>query len=492
MSFSRQQDSNQGPGAQALGRAVRGGAAALCVAALALTGCARGSNNTNNESQSESGMSFSPDTQLQGKLEIMGFNRKADEVASTRTDLAEKAIAPATLDAPAGELDIQQLLSAIAAGKAPDLIYANRDQLGSLAARKAIMPLDSCIDGEGIPSGDFRESAIAQATFDGRIYGVPEFNQVQIIMANGQLLNDAGVALEDLSGQDPARITDATGKLMQHQKGKLSTIGFDPKLPEFLPLWAMGQGAKLVSDDGRTAQLNDPHVVSALEFGTALYDQQDGFGTVKSLRDSADFFGKDNQFAKEQLGAMPMEQWYVNILNDVSPKVPMAFTTMKTTSGDPMSFATGSAWAIPAGGDNPQAACRFIRNMTATDTWLAAAEARSEARLKDKKPFTGLFTANKAADEQIKARYVDTNEYLTSPWSDAVEASYTANDHSFAMPALPADAEFKQVWLDAVNSVLSGNASVQEALDSAQSEAQGVLDKAWSDWEANSSPASQQ
>ncbi len=51
-----------------------------------------------------------------------------------------------------------------------------------MAARKAVMPLDTCIEGEGINTDDFRESALAQVTFDGNVYGVPEFNQVQIIM----------------------------------------------------------------------------------------------------------------------------------------------------------------------------------------------------------------------------------------------------------------------------------------------------------------------
>ena len=46
----------------------------------------------------------------------------------------------------------------------------------------------------------------------------------------------------------------------------LIRIGFDPKLPEFLPLWAQANGVGLLSDDGRTAQLDDPAVIEALEF----------------------------------------------------------------------------------------------------------------------------------------------------------------------------------------------------------------------------------
>ena len=56
---------------------------------------------------------------------------------------------------------------------------------------------------------------------------------------------------------------------------------------------------------------------------------------------------------------------------------------------------------------------------------------------------------------------------------------YEANDNTFALPANPADAEFKSAWQDAVNRVLNGQQQPQAAMDQAQKEAQAALDKAW-------------
>jgi multiple sugar transport system substrate-binding protein len=444
--------------------------------ALVLTGCATGSQP---DAAAPSDNQFVADAPVEGELNIMGYNADADEVARTRADLAAETIDPAVVKAVEGELDIQQFLSAVAAGDAPDLIYANRDQLGTFAARKAIMPLDQCITGESIALADFRAPAVSQVTFNDQVYGIPEFNQVQILMANRELLEQAGLTTADLDGSNWQAVTDANKKLMKKEGSKPSVIGFDSKLPEFLPLWAKANGADLISADGRTAQLDDPRVVQALEFGVGIYADQGGFGSVKAFRDSADFFGKGNQFATSVLGAMPMEQWYVNILNDVSPQAPMAFDTFKTTTGQPLSFGSGSAWAIPAAGKNPEAACRYIKTITETSSWLAAAEARATQREEDGKPFTGLFTANQKADEEIKAKYVDSATDLESPWKEAVAASYAANDASFSLPASPADAEFKQAWLDAVNRVLNGDATPAESLGRAQGEAQRALDEAW-------------
>ena len=70
------------------------------------------------------------------------------------------------------------------------------------------------------------------------------------------------------------------------------------------------------------------------------------------------------------------------------------------------------------------------------------------------------------------------------PWDTAVAKMYEANDSTFALPANPADAEFKAALQDAVNSVLNGQATPEEALAEAQENAQTALDEAWAKLEA--------
>lgn len=445
--------------------------------ALVLSGCATGTGNKNGPTSTST---FSSGTSVSGKLSVMGFGA-SDEVAKTRLEYAKSQLSGVDVSLVEGKLDIQQFLSAVASGKPPELIYASRDQLGTFASRGAIVPLDDCISGEQIPLSDYRKPAVSQSTFAGKVYGVPEFNQVEITMANSKLLSAAGLSLGDVDGSDWSKVTDASKKLTKNDGGKLSVIGFDSKLPEFLPIWAHSNGASPVSDDGRKAQLDSPKMVEALEFAANIYKDEGGFSAVKSFRDSADFFGKGNQFASNSLGAMPMEQWYVNILSDVSPSAPVDFTTIKTKDGSPTSYATGSAWAIPANSANPQAACRFIRNMTSTDAWMKAAQARNDKQQKAGHPFTGLFTGNASADAKIKDTYV---KITNDNWGNAIKASYEANENSFALPALPAGAEFTAAWQEAVNKVLAGQQTPSEALKQAQTVAQKALDDAWAKWDS--------
>ena len=408
----------------------------------------------------------------------MGFGGE-DEVATARMDLAETELGDVDVKLIKGDLDIQQFLSSVASGKPPSLLYADRDQIGSLAARGAVVPLEDCIDGEGIQTGDFVESALDQVTLDGTVYGIPEFNSVQLTMADQKLLDDAGVTIDDVNGSDREAMTEAAGKLVQRDGDNVKVIGVDSKLPEFLALWVAAAGGSLISDDGRTAQLDSEEAVSSLEWAAGIYEEQGGFPAIKATRDAADFFGAGNQFATNTLGAMPMEQWYLNVLNEVSPDAPMAFDTVRTTDGDPIAYATGSAWAIPSGSDNPEAACRWARAMTSVDAWRAAADARLSARNDAGLPFTGILTGNTVADEEIKGMTTADEE----PWASGVAAMYDANDHTFSLPANPADAEFEDAMFEAVNSVLTSGADPAEALAKAQKTAQKALDDGWAELE---------
>ncbi|GMM95644.1 ABC transporter substrate-binding protein [Microbacterium luteum] len=447
----------------------------LVAGAALLSACAVGTGGAD-----DADADYDAAAELTGTLTVMGFGG-VDEVATSRMELTEQELGDVDVSLIEGDLDMQQFLSSVATGTPPDIVYANRDQIGSLAARGAIVPLDSCIEGEAIDTGMYRPAALDQVTLDGSVYGIPEFNGIQLTMANADLLEDAGLTLDDVNGSSWAAVSAANETLERSEGGDLQVIGYDSKLPEFMPLWAKANGADLISDDGRTASLDDPAVVEALEWAVSIYDAQGGFSAVKAYRDSADFFGEGNQFAVGTLGAMPMEQWYVNVLNDVSPDAPMAFDTVRDRSGETLAYASGSAWAIPSGSGNPEAACRWARSMTSLEAWEAAADARLEAREAEGKPFTGILTGNVEADEMIEGMVTSGGE----PWDTAVSKMYEANEATFSLPANPADAEFKTAMQDAVNAVLNGQSTPAEALADAQQVAQRALDEGWAELESD-------
>jgi multiple sugar transport system substrate-binding protein len=422
----------------------------------------------------DSGSSGAAGTAGPATITTMGFSLP-DEVATVRVDRFKKANAQITIKINEGAFDEQQFLSAVAGGNPPDLVYLDRETVGSYAARGAITPLDDCVSSQSIDLDTVRPPALDQVEYDGKVYGIPEFQSVRVLLVNTKASKQGGATVSTADWDALQQWAVANNR---KSGGKFSRIGFDPKIPEFLPLWAQANGGSVLSDDGTKAQLDSPEVVEALKFTTDLVEAEGGFADLKAFRDSADFFGAKNQFAADQLGAMPMEDWYLNVLAEVSPNAPVAVKAFEDRQGEPITYATGQAWAIPKGADEPEAACRFMKSMTEVDAWVAAAQERVKVRTAKKLPFTGLWTGNADADRRVLDEVYKPSG---TTWLDeGVTVIADLQDKAFSLPPTPAGAEVKKAWTDATNDVLAGKATAQEALAQAQKEAQAALDKAQS------------
>jgi multiple sugar transport system substrate-binding protein len=407
-------------------------------------------------------------------LSIMGFGTNGDDVAKTRYALAEKAVG-GSVDAPNGAFDDQQFLAAVAARDVPDLVYFGRDKVGTYAARGALVPLTSCIKSHKINTKQYRKAALSEVSYKGKIYAIPEFYDVRTIIVNLDVLDKAKVKLADLNTKNWPRLKTAAKKLSAVSGGKVSRIGFDPKLPEFFPLWAKANGVEILSKDGLHPHLNDPRAVAALQYAISLINVQGGWDKFKSFRDTWDFFGKKNQVAEDQIGAWPMEQWYYNVLAGSSPQVKIHALAFRARNGKVINYETGSAWAIPKGAKHQSAACTWMKTMTSTAAWMAAARNRAAVRKQQGRPYTGISTANAVADKRIFSEtYTPINRYF----DQAIKTVLVVQQHSFNVPASPASAEFQDAWQNGVNSVLTGQASPRSALNKAQKTAQAAIKNA--------------
>lgn len=401
-----------------------------------------------------------------GAISTQGFG-KPDDVGKARIDAFKSAYPKVQLNINEGDFDPQQFLSAVASGNPPDLIYMNRDLVGTYAAKGAIQPLDDLLDKAGVKASLYRPAALRETTVDGKIYGIPEFYDTRNILINGKAVQEAGLTAADLGTTDWNKLHSNAAKLYKASGGKISRIGFDPKLPEFLPLWAKANGADLVNADG-SPNLADPRVIEALTFALSLIQEQGGWSKFKAFRDTWDLFGSKNEFKKNQAGAFPWEGWYVNVLVQATPKLELDSVPFTDKQGKPLSFSNGSAWCLPKGAKNPAAAVNWMKTVTSTDTWLKAGAARQATVEKNKSIFTGLWTANPTADAQVKAKYVKPG---TTGFDKAIQNYYASNEYAFSINPSKAGSEIKAAWTDAVNRALSGQQKPDAAMKQAQSEA---------------------
>ena len=408
-----------------------------------------------------------------GSLTTMGFGGE-DEVGQARVAAFKAAAPDVKVAINKGDFDAQQFLTALASGNPPDLVYMDRALIGTYAAKKAIQPLGDCIKGQEIDTNQYRPAAMRSVTFGDKVYGIPEFYVVQTNLIDAKALDEAGVDPAQIQTKDWPALEATAKKLFVKDGSKIKRIGYDPKLPDSFPQWAMANGADIVGEDG-APHLDDPKAVEALTYTIGLVNAQGGWTSFKAFRDSFDIFGEKNPLTVGSIAAFPMENWYVNVLRDSIPAgLKLTSTQFTDRQGQPASILGGSAWAVPKGAKNPAAACAWMKTMTATDTWMKAAEARVAKVKEDKSFFTGLFTANTAADEKIRSTYL--KDVPDPGFETAIKNFYATLDTAKAVNPSPAGAEIDAAWKSAVARALEG-ADPQAALAQAQKEAQAAYDK---------------
>jgi multiple sugar transport system substrate-binding protein len=458
----------------------------LAAVALVAAGCTAG--NSQSASATQQGGSGAPAgstapsgggsaLQASGKLFAYGFSYKTgDIIATTRADEFQKKYPDVSVTYSESGFDDQQFVSALASSDKPDVARIPRNKIGTYIARGVLEPMDECFSKSGFDPSVFYDAARNDVTVGGKMYAVPEFFNTRVWFIDNKAFKDAGLNPEELDWSDWNAIADANKKLAKVQGGKVTRIGIDPKLPEFLPLWAAANGGQVLSDDGMESKLDDAKVVEALTSSSQLINDEGGYTAFKDFRDTWDFFGAKNQLAQNQVGAWPQEQWYLNVLAQNSPDVDFTVKPFLTRDGQPITLEDGDSWAIVKGTDNPDAACAFATTMVATDTWIAAAKARQAKAEKDGKPQTGVYSGNREADKVIFEKYVPLSD-LPPAFGDAVKVVLDTQEKAFGLPPSPAAAEFQQAMTDAVNRALTGTPPA-EALKQADQEAQDAIDAA--------------
>ncbi len=449
---------------------VRKGAPALVVAALSVVVVASiASAKPAAEPASEAGAA------QQRTLNIYGYG-PGDDVAQTRTAHNQRVVGPnVEIENPRGGFNTQAFLAMLASGSVPDVMWVSRGLIGSLAARGALQPLTSCIRKERVNLKQYRGAALREVTYKNRVYALPAFTNQITIVVNDDVARQSGVNPNRFNTTSWRKLRQWNKKMLRVEGGRVTRIGFDPKIPEFFPLWVKWFGAELISRDGLKAKLNSRQAIAALSYTYSLIQDHGGWDRFKAFRDTHNWFGRNNPIVADQIGATPFESFIYNVLANNSPNEELTARFFTNRRGGPITLFAGNGWAIPRGAKDPDLACKWMKADTSVEAWVAAARNRLNLRRRQGEAFTGLYTANKRADVKV---FEDIYQPLGKrQFDDAVKLLVRAADFGFALPPSPGSDEFRQAYIDAVNRVLTGRQSPRQALNQAQREAQAAINR---------------
>lgn len=173
-----------------------------------------------------------------------------------------------------------KLQTAVAAGKGPDVGVSHASKLPELVEQGVVEPIDSYLEELDIDlSTMYGENSLDSVTFDGEVYAIPLDTHAEILYYNKDILEKAGVTLNDEGGLDIKSkddffaILDKCKEVIGDGESVISLTnnGDDPYRVWWATYFQMG-GTPLVNDEGTEVTMDKEIAVKAAEFVKSLYD----------------------------------------------------------------------------------------------------------------------------------------------------------------------------------------------------------------------------
>ncbi len=404
-------------------------------------------------------------TEATGAIDAWAFDN-ADDVGQARLDHTEETLADLDIQLDPTSFDAQKFTTRMASGDVPDVVQMDRRYVGTYAAQDLIQPLDQCFEAHDVvPDERWYPFVVDDVRWQDQVWGTPQFYQPPAVLLNKEVMDAAGVTNEQITTNDLDTLLPAIEAMYAESGGNPTTLGFDPQATGQAPLWVLGMGGTLTDDDGAPT-LDDPANAAALEHVKAIVDAQGGYAKYKSFTDSFDFFGEQNQFVADQVGSQVAAQWYPNVLSPYVDEVTLNAVPFLDADGENFAVASGTAFVIPTGAENPNGACAWMVEITSLESWQAAGEARAATIAENDGVNTGLFTGSPEADQAVRDAHVEPsgNEGM----DQVIATYYEVLDYGQSIGASPVGQEITNELTNAMTAALLGDKTPDEALADAQ------------------------
>jgi multiple sugar transport system substrate-binding protein len=287
---------------------------------------------------------------------------------------------------------------------------------------------------------EFIESTFETATYEGKIWGVPHKTNAGFLYYRTDQVDTA-----------PKTWQEVYEKAAQNDGIAYQGAAYEGLTVNFLEL-SFAAGGKVLSDDGKTAEIDSPENLEVLQF------MVDGIKNGAAPKAVTTYMEEPARRAFEAGRVTFLRNW---------PYVFATANRAKATKGKfevaPFPEWEGGGTAGILGGfnlvisrfsKNPGAALKFIDYMTHEQR-----QAEDIVKYSDASP--------------LKAVYDDPEVQKAQPFSDELK---TAVEQSRSRPVSPVYPQVSQAIYKNVNQALSGQVSPQDALKQAQSEMQAALE----------------
>lgn len=324
----------------------------------------------------------------------------------------------------AGRMNPQKLLTSIVGDAAPDLVYQDRFTISDWANRGAFLPLDDLMARDKgtdpmTPNLDrFVSAAVQEATYGGKLYGIPFGADTRILYYNKEVFRQEAPALR-AAGLDPDRAPRTWKEVLAYSKvltkfdknGRLTRAGFIPNYGNsWLYIYAFQNNASFISKDGRTCTLYSPESEEALQFMVDGYDLLGGYENSSKFQSS--FRGNEyDPFFKGQVAMKIDGDWIMPNFLKYAPNLDFGVAPppvpddrfykrgrFKDEKDQFITWVGGFCYAIPKGARNVEGSWKLIKWLSSADARLLEFSAQAEWEKRRGREFVPRILANKDAN----------------------------------------------------------------------------------------------
>ncbi|SDU86982.1 carbohydrate ABC transporter substrate-binding protein, CUT1 family [Microlunatus sagamiharensis] len=256
-------------------------------------------------------------------------------------------------DVPAEESE-KKLTTQVAGGNPPDAAYLDASNIATFAPRKALVDLESYMArSETSKPDDYVPAFRAQATVDGKMYGLPFDGESTGLYYRKDLFEAAGITEPPKTWDE---FTAAAQKLTDPAKKQYGFQVFAPEAEYYFYPWLWQNGGELLSADEKTFLMNNDAGKAAADYyvGLAKYSSPDYL--------NSNSYDARIGFAQGQIGMYMAGSWFAGTLNDEFPKIEDKWATAPLPSGTAGCKTTiaGDALVMFAQGKKQDAAWKWI------------------------------------------------------------------------------------------------------------------------------------
>jgi ABC-type glycerol-3-phosphate transport system substrate-binding protein len=370
----------------------------------------------------------------------------------------------------------ENLFASIASSEPPEVLMATRAELLQFAGEGLIAPIDEYIQSYNVDLNRFYTSEIDNMQWEGQYYSMPMptgGGVTSLMLVNLDMLEAAGrepviprtwQELEDLARE--FTVIDSRGLVQVGANVTGTTLG--GFVASFFG-WLYCNNGQIYSDDMRSPAFNSPEGVETLEWIVNFTNEING-----GIQNVIDFFAGPGE-------ATAAQPWYNDTQLINFPNVSIFFH-METYRPD-MQWDMGLR---PYNGNNPQAESKGLSGEEFAWSYVipaaVPAERREAAFQWIKKITYDMDGGCWFMQEQLRpSPIIECNEdpiyYDANPHWDKVMQSLESD---VSVDILPVHTRVRDAVAQGVQSALFGDATPEEALEQAATQAQAIIDEYWS------------